>query len=89
MRESPWHRAITLLLPEPLLLRRIEPGLIDMGHLEFPEDLFHLNINILGQMVLNHKETRQVLGLQKRFNAFMLIRKRSAGLLVHFTHTRL
>jgi len=36
-----------------------------MGHLEFPEDLFHPHLNVLGQMVLNHKETRQVLRLEK------------------------
>jgi len=79
-----------------------------MGHVEFPEDLFHPNINVLGQMVLNHKETWQFLRFEKTImnrkrigfclnavtkigecNVFVLIRKRSAGLLNHFTHTRL
>jgi len=36
-----------------------------MGHLEFPEDLFHPEIDVLGQMVLNHKETWQLLRLEK------------------------
>jgi hypothetical protein len=73
-----------------------------MGHLEFPEDLFHPNIDVLGQMVLNHKETRQVLRLEKdigpclnavtkigELNVLVLIRNRSGGLRDHFTYTRL
>jgi hypothetical protein len=31
-----------------------------MGHLQFLQDLFHPHIDVLGQMVLNHKETRQI-----------------------------
>jgi hypothetical protein len=42
-----------------------QPSFIDMGHSEFPEDLFHPEIDILGQMVFNHKEARQLLGLEK------------------------
>ena len=114
-----------------------------MRHLEFPEDLFHPDIDVIGQMVFNHKETWQLLGFEKGIknrngisfclnavtkigqlklpahkaalpgkvisfyivplhpaykaglaghvpaNAFVLIRKRSAALLVHFAHTRL
>ena len=35
-----------------------QPGLIDMGHLQFPKDLFHPQINIFSQMVLNHKQEK-------------------------------
>lgn len=30
------------------------PGLIDVAHLQFPDDLFHPQINIFGQTILNH-----------------------------------
>ena len=36
-----------------------------MSHLESPEDLFHPGIDVLGQMVFNHKETWQLLRLEK------------------------
>jgi len=31
-----------------------QPGLIDMGHLELPEDLLHSKINIFGRGIFNH-----------------------------------
>ena len=39
-----------------------QPGPVDMGQLQPPEDLFHPRINIFGQMVLNHKQEEMVAG---------------------------
>lgn len=42
-----------------------QPGLIDMGQLQFPEDFLHPGINIFGQMILNH--TQEEMAAQQRF----------------------
>ncbi len=42
--------------PRPFAPQPGQPGLIDMGQLQLPEDLFHPRINIFGPMVLNHKQ---------------------------------
>jgi hypothetical protein len=35
-----------------------QPGFIDMGHLEFPEDLPYSGIDIFGKEIFNHRSMR-------------------------------